>query len=572
MSPLHPKMEGIPNPRTSRFSPGTGWITVDAVVISRWILFAACGAAGLLLAAGGLLIPAHLRAVDGTVLEIAGRKTTGLIDDGLQTKSPGIARLLLEAARKEAIPGQEKLAARVSALPPEEPSAVGRIRTGSGPFTEFLVQTETREQLLEFLDGSKRPEVQALLRFRAMTNTAVFAPSESSAGQPLDISIAIAGLLIEDDRVTPGLSAEFYRLAIDAEHGGGSQEIEQALLDLLSLGQRFNYSQLQAFIGGIRDVATLGKATTLVRAAGDRLPVLFAAVQLSGNPAGVAAYLAQYNETGLGDIAASLRYGAGGVNELLRRKERLHASSLRPALAGELCLLRPHVALAVKCLLYLAGGFLLAAAWHYARRVPALERPLQVRGFHVAREGLFAVGFLAVVLLLSEPFLAQESQKVQLQPFTFGLPTVNRSITRPGLATPRPTFMNQNLLTLLVFLVLQALVYIACRVKLAEIRRQAVAARLKLRLLENEEHLFDAGLYLGFFGTVLSMILVSLGMVKFSLMAAYGSTAFGIVFVMVFKIFSLRPLRRRLLLESESMPPVPTDPVPPVGQTETQPS
>ena len=32
-----------------------------------------------------------------------------------------------------------------------------------------------------------------------------------------------------------------------------------------------------------------------------------------------------------------------------------------------------------------------------------MERPLQVRGFHIAREILFALGFLVVVLLLSEP-------------------------------------------------------------------------------------------------------------------------------------------------------------------------
>ena len=49
---------------------------------------------------------------------------------------------------------------------------------------------------------------------------------------------------------------------------------------------------------------------------------------------------------------------------------------------------------------------------HFARpAVSPLERPLQVRGFHLFREFLFSLGFLLVVLLLSEPFLAQESQK-----------------------------------------------------------------------------------------------------------------------------------------------------------------
>ena len=51
---------------------------------------------------------------------------------------------------------------------------------------------------------------------------------------------------------------------------------------------------------------------------------------------------------------------------------------------------------------------------------------------------------------------------------------------------------------MLLFFIVQGLLYSACVVKLAEIRRQRVGPRVKLRLLENEEHLFDAGLYLGF--------------------------------------------------------------------------
>jgi hypothetical protein len=206
----------------------------------------------------------------------------------------------------------------------------------------------------------------------------------------------------------------------------------------------------------------------------------------------------------------------------------------------------------LKWLLYLASGFWIAAGLHFSRPpVSALERPLQVRGFHVAREVLFALGFLVVVLLLSEPFLAQESQKEQL-PFRLRLPSVG-SVVAAGNAGMRSTFMNNlSLLTLLLFFVLQALIYTACLVKLAEIRRQKMPPRVKLKLLENEDHLFDAGLYLGFAGTIISLILVSLGVIKPSLMAAYSSTSFGIIFVSVFKICHLRPERRKLLLEAEA--------------------
>src|SRR5262249_3361844 len=157
----------------------------------------------------------------------------------------------------------------------------------------------------------------------------------------------------------------------------------------------------------------------------------------------------------------------------------------------------PVLGLALKWGLYFVGGFLLAMALHLARpAVSALERPLQVRGFHVAREILFALGFLLVVLLLSEPFLAQEAQRVEF-PFRLRLPMAGGAVPagKPGAG---PSIMNHTvLLTMLLFFVLQALLYVMCLFKLGEIRRQRVAPRMKLKLLENEDHLFDAGLYLG---------------------------------------------------------------------------
>src|SRR5262249_11731304 len=144
----------------------------------------------------------------------------------------------------------------------------------------------------------------------------------------------------------------------------------------------------------------------------DQLPILFSAVDLSGKPAAVAAYLMQFSQSGLNDFGASLRFGSGGVNELLQRNQRLHVSSLGQHLLVDTCWRSPELALGVKWILYLTGGFLLAAPLHFARpALSGLERPLQVRGFHVVREVLFAPAFLLAVLLLSEPFLTQGGQK-----------------------------------------------------------------------------------------------------------------------------------------------------------------
>ncbi len=547
-----------------------------------WFLI--CAIPGVVVLIFGLLVPAHLRAVDGSVLQRAGWNTPALTEQGIalvRQNQLGAAQLLLQAGQGEGLPDQQVLGLAITNSAQQHPGWLvwggGDARldhlfasdphlpqSGLEPFTDFMVREDNRAVVLELLRASPLPAVQELLRCRTLTNTVIFSPSQSAAGQAIDTALATCGLLLERGDLSGGLSNAVFTLALASNLGGEPQRLEQVLLDLMSLGQRFNWGQLVGFVGQVQDAETLRLLASQVRKSDGQLPALFAAVQLSGNPGQVAAYLMHFSQTGLKDLGASLRFGAGGVKELLRRDQRLHSSGLRQRMAGgapfravaafasDLSWRMPRLSLTMKWLLYLAAGFLLAAALHFARPAASgLEQPLQVRGFHVAREMLFALGFLLVVLLLSEPFLAQESQRVEF-PFRLRLPTVG-SVVPAGTASVNRTIMNQlSLLTLLLFFVLQALLYTASLVKLAEIRRQNLVPRIKLRLLENEDHLFDAGLYLGFAGTIVSLILVSLGVIQPSLMAAYSSTSFGIIFVSVFKIFNLRPLRRKLLLEAES--------------------
>ena len=551
-------------------------------MMNRWVWFWVCAVVGLMMVACGWLMPAHLRAVDVSVIQKAGRKGPGLIEQGLALVSAqklGSAQLLSQAAQAEAVPGREKLAAAITNLAIQHPNLLvlgiadprlenlgmaGEPKAGPVPFTEFVVRLENRGKLLDFLRASRRPALQELLRFRTLTNTVIFSPAESASGQPLDAALSVCALLLEGGHLRGGLREAILALASEANRGGNPQRLEQVLLDLMSLGQRFNWGQLVEFAGQIEDAESLRLLAIAIRKADGQVPLLFSAVELSGKPAQVAHYLMNFSESGLKDLGSSLRFGSGGVNELLQRNQPLYSSSLRQRMAAQTpfgaffdlavdyCWLMPRFALIMKWLLYLAGGFLIATAMHFARRpLTGLERPLQVRGFHVARESLFALGFLVVVLLLSEPFLSQESQKVEF-PFRLRLP-MSGGVVPAGITGAHSSIMNQlSLLTLLLFFVLQALIYTSCIFKLAEIRRQKMPPRMKLKLLENEDHLFDAGLYLGFAGTIISLILVSMGVIKPSLMAAYSSTSFGIIFVSVFKIFHLRPARRKLLLEADA--------------------
>ncbi len=546
----------------------------------RWLWFVCCIAFSALLLVCGWLVPMHLRAVDASLLQRAGQDRPSLIVRGLtleRANNPEAARLILQAAQSGQIPGADTLASAVAPNPENQPLFPGGPSAAStNPVTSLLIKSENREPLLAYLKTTGSSAVTELLLLRELTNTAVFPASSSTSGQAIDTALSLCGLLLKDNHLAPGLRDVVLERATSVATRAEPQPLEDILMDFLSLGQRFDWGQLVAFLKPINDATTLSRLTTQVRNAGPQLPQLFAAVVLSEKPDQVAAYLNDFTQTGLNDLSASLRDGEGGVDELLQRDQRRHAAtspspwlSVRPV-AGFVsamtdCALRaPWFALMLKWFFFMLSGFLLAAAGHFALP-PAvdIEKPLRVRGFHLIRECLFALGFLLVVLLLSEPFLASESQKA---PFAIRLrlPVAGAAATSSNPLIKTKLMDTRSLITLAIFFVLQALIYCACLAKLAEIRRQKVPPRVQLKLLENEEHLFDGGLYLGFAGTIVCLILVSLGIIQQSLMAAYSSTSFGIIFVSVFKIFNLRPVRRRLLMQSEEQPPQPATTTRPV--------
>lgn len=114
-----------------------------------------------------------------------------------------------------------------------------------------------------------------------------------------------------------------------------------------------------------------------------------------------------------------------------------------------------------------------------------------------------------------------------------------------------------NLLALVVFFAVQLTVYIIALIKLREIKRQPIPSTLKLRILDNEENLFDAGLYLGLGGTGLSLVLLAMDVFSASPMIAYASTGFGVFFAAVLKIVHVRSYRRLLILQADLEAPQP---------------
>jgi len=106
----------------------------------------------------------------------------------------------------------------------------------------------------------------------------------------------------------------------------------------------------------------------------------------------------------------------------------------------------------------------------------------------------------------------------------------------------------ESIQLMLIFLGIQILIFIWSCIQINRISKHSGERDLKIQLLENEDILFDMGLYIGLGGTVLSLVFMVLGHENQGLIAAYTSTLFGIIEVAVFKIFILRPYKQKLIV------------------------
>jgi hypothetical protein len=531
-------------------------------------------AIGLVLIALGLTVPAHLRAIDARIVLREQPDNPSVVEEGLSAVSQGKlgpAILLLQAAQQERMPETARLQSEVERvirnapadlrLGGSDPYLPSLLKFPAGrakrePIVDLLIARESRERVLQLLNNSRYPNMGRLLAIRNMTNTVHFPAVRSASGQPLEAAILLTGMLLHEDRLTVPLRDRIEYLATRARWDNNLELLEQIFLDLLSAGRHLTWVEMTDFLEHIQDPLTLQRlANQIALAENLELSKVFTVVHMSSSPAAVAGYLNVYEKTGLADLSYSLRGGKAGLRQVLDHEQRVYRPSSTMSFLLEKNPIGPQLialvsasqmgGLIAKLFCLAVGALLIALA--VARAIPAGTSGMRTYGLP---EIVFTLGFLAVALLLTEPFLGQQSQTSN-SALQWKFPMMGGPLRAAVEKKVNPMVDTLSLVSLVTFLFVQVVIYIFCRRKLGQIQKEVLPSKLKLRLLENEEHLFDAGLYVGFVGTVLSLVCVSIGLIKPSLMAAYSSTSFGIIFVTVLKIFYLRPYRKQLIIETE---------------------
>ena len=551
----------------------------------------------VLLAGAAILIPAQLRSVDPAVLRAAGdggRAVSQVWEEGVRSARIGPTLRLLDATNA----GQDDARAvrtQIEALVDERPSL---LRTGGSdraledflelvqaepnqnsreevrvqPLLPQLLPRSERASLSGMLAASSDANVRALLSARNLRGLTRLHPAGHAAGAPYDAGILTLALLSEGGHFTPTLARQIGQIASRAAAGQlpAVRSLESLVIATLSLGRQLDHRSLADLAANSADPDDWTQMATLFRAQPDRINQLYAALIFQGAPQPVFDYLSQFPESANADLDEALRNGPKATRQILEATLPVHRpkgatahildriDDLRPPQFIDLSLHNRQAALGLKALLFLLSGFIGALALGTVRPANAADsEPLSWFSLSVLARNFFISLFIALFLwTIFEPKILKSKQS-EAVPDTGPRIEFLVADTLQSLKSPVKAMQELNQVTLLVlalFFIVQLVIYCFCLIKLKEIGKQNVSPNLKIRLLENEENLFDFGLYVGLGGTVLSLILVAIGIVEASLMAAYASTLFGILFVALLKVLHLRPYRRRLIIESESEP------------------
>lgn len=522
-------------------------------------------------------IPAHFVATDKAAVVAAGAGTTSPID---------LSRVFLDGAKlssavlaAEAAAELDSVSPAIEAVYTEHPS--WRVSGGDEPFFgaylstlspeyskiknrkvyEILSLGENRKKLLEFLSESSSGIVKKFISLRSL-NTTLLPPVFTSAGAPLDSALLSCALLAQSGDMSTGFLTDFSATFDKIENDPAEKEkLEKFCIGTLVLAKNFDWTSMRTLFSrfsSLDDAYDFGRL--YAAAPSDDMRNAFAAgVLMIGGVPDCVRYLESADESKWRDFAFAYINGGGALKFLLLRDKPIYRDSAAMKMLALVCdpvrerlgsaaKDSPAGMLLAKLALALVGGYLAARGlirlFRPRRDTSAWYSPLAlVRGL---LEG--AVVALFLFLAVEPDAFKVKIENAPAPELKFAFDKVLNTI---GEETMKFETDSATLAAVGLFLVLQFTVYVLCVIRLSAIKRTVAPAKLKLKLLENEENLFDLGLYIGLAGTVVSLILLTMGVVTASLMAAYASTLFGILFTAIVKIGHVRSYKRKLLIEAD---------------------
>ncbi|MGB0578821.1 MAG: hypothetical protein ACPGVU_03870 [Limisphaerales bacterium] len=564
----------------------------------------------------GWLLPVSYNSVHPVLLEFAGKEgptidtiTKRLIDE----KKTGPAELFVDLSTQLQLGEARQLGIALDQEREQNPAPFywgGRDRQIEQLFstnsyneqTSLLVvfmNHEVRQMVYPYLRDSTLPGVQALMSTRDLDGYERFIAANKPGGLPLDATVVLTGLFYGSERLSQPLMQQIRSAAERAANGGNVKDLESIYSSVLVLGNRFNWVQLTEIMHVFQSTTELVRFAELVNrekqatasaepnaAPGNKVPHLmmlaYCAILMSESADQVMAYLDQFQDQGAEDLRRAMGHGAPALQILLERQVPI-ASGPGGGIpfAAPLIIKWPLEMYILKYALFVFGAIAMVLGFSRMGRAPQASTvtgvpgsnlfgvqaqipyadgstPVPTRGlgggFKFLLGGAFVVLLLGGLAFLTEPTLLKDLQREAPEGGYEFAGLSNSPVQPESDNTDKPTMDQSTIISIMMFGLLQILVYMICLMKIREIDLNPAPAAIKLRLMENEENLFDAGLYVGIAGTATALVLQVINVIEANLLAAYASNLFGIVCVAVVKIGHVRSFKRNLILQSQAEP------------------
>ena len=532
-------------------------------------------ALGLSIIGVGWMIPSRFKSIPRSILSEAGARSESFLELAqrvTEEENYGIAEKNLEVAKLNAAAEWEVLDEILGQAKEENPvlyrwgvwdpfldAALKDI-----PLSDYSAQpgilgvglsNVCRSSLVGLLENSRDSTVKSLLDAGELSTYKRLFPVSSVSGKPLESTLVSIGLLVQGDRLTPSLKRELRSRLASTLASGDVAPVEDFFLDTLSLARTLNWAQFRALFERIEDLNTVSRLRYAFHRRSDKVPLILVSSIVAESPQQVMDYLGLFGDEGIEALESAVSLGVGAVRMLVREKLPLErekseaaVSSFKSYLIG-FSLQNPGFSLVIKYSLFFLGALfafwgssgLTRSYWESSPPVMSVVQRLFV-----------SLASVIILVVLSEPHLARGDVS-QGYSFKFVLPVLAEVDGETIIVETEPTTSMEptTLLSVSFFFILQILVFLICLLKVRQIEREDIDSLVKLKLMENEENLFDSGLYVGIAGTCISLVLQVLGLIEANLIAAYSSNLFGILGVAIVKIRLVRPYKNKLIMDSQ---------------------
>ena len=343
--------------------------------------------------------------------------------------------------------------------------------------------------------------------------------------------------------------------------------------EIKQLGREINFLPYAERVEARKEKTKLEQEGEIIRKNFEsELKIIYAATLLTGNPSGVLRFIESYPVykkdgdkeaavAALQDLRTAMFYGKGALDHLLEQNKPIHddgflqdaISPVFPLVGGFFLTYFSHefrdLAILLKIVLIVSSFFFLLLFLSNILPRPSYLRANSHFFLRWTRRLSVSIVWGLLSILVLEPTLLQTPRgQVSVAGFDFALANLLAYANEESMADQNLTVVTAIIAG--VFLLIQVAIFMICLSRVSQVKNEELKASLKLDLLDNEENLFDLGLYIGLGGTVLSLILLLVLDVKQdALIGAYTSTLFGILFVAALKIFVVRPYRNHLLVK-----------------------